>query len=138
MSAPASMAAAASRGHCLVVDDSLVVRRAARRMLEAQGFSVSEAEDGQKALLACRAALPDLVLLDWNMPVLDGPGFLRAARAEFGPDRPVVVLCTTEAALERIVEALEAGAQEYVMKPFDEAILQDKLMQVGLLPQDGA
>lgn len=126
------------RGHCLVVDDSRVVRRAARRMLEAQGFAVSEAEDGQQALEACRAALPDLVLLDWNMPVLDGPGFLRAARAEFGPDRPVVVLCTTEAALERIMEALEAGAQEYVMKPFDETILQDKLMQVGLLPQDAA
>ncbi|MBX9700057.1 MAG: response regulator, partial [Acetobacteraceae bacterium] len=82
--------------------------------------------------------LPDLVLLDWNMPVMDGPSFLRAARAEFGPDRPVVVLCTTEAALERILEALAAGAQEYVMKPFDETILRDKLVQVGLLPQDAA
>lgn len=128
----------ALRGHCLVVDDSRVVRRAARRMLEAHGFGVTEAEDGQQALEACRATLPDLVLLDWNMPVLDGPGFLRAARAEFGPDRPVIVLCTTEAALERIMEALEAGAQEYVMKPFDETILQDKLMQVGLLPQETA
>lgn len=135
---PAPADAAAPRGQCLVVDDSRVVRRAARRMLEAQGFAVSEAEDGQQALEACRVALPDLVLLDWNMPVLDGPGFLRAARAEFGPDRPVVVLCTTEAALERIVEALEAGAQEYVMKPFDAMILQDKLIQVGLLPQDAA
>jgi two-component system chemotaxis response regulator CheY len=124
------------RGTCLVVDDSRTVRRAARRMLEAQGFEVTEAEDGQQALLACRSALPDLVLLDWNMPVMDGPTFLRAARAEFGPERPVVVLCTTEAALERIVEALEAGAQEYVMKPFDEAIIRDKLAQVGLLPQD--
>jgi two-component system chemotaxis response regulator CheY len=124
------------RGHCMVVDDSLVVRRAARRMLEVHGFSVTEAEDGQKALLACRMKLPDLVLLDWNMPVMDGITFLRAARAEFGPDRPLVVLCTTEAAFERIVEALEAGAQEYVMKPFDEAILRDKLEQVGLLPQE--
>ena len=122
---------------CLVADDSRVVRLAARRMLEAEGFAVREAADGQQALEACRAAMPDAVLLDWNMPVLDGMGFLRAARAEFGPDRPVVILCTTEAALARILEALEEGAQEYVMKPFDAAILRDKLVQVGLLPQEG-
>jgi two-component system chemotaxis response regulator CheY len=138
MMAPPIAVPPQARGTCLVVDDSRTVRRAARRMLEAHGFAVAEAEDGQQALAACRADLPDLVLLDWNMPVMDGPTFLRAARAEFGPERPVVMLCTTEAALERIVEALEAGAQEYVMKPFDEAILRDKLAQVGLLPQDSA
>jgi two-component system chemotaxis response regulator CheY len=123
---------------CLVVDDSRVVRRAARRMLETHGFEVSEAADGAEALAACRARLPDVVLLDWNMPVMDGITFLRAARAEFGAEHPVVVLCTTESDMSRIVEALEAGAQEYVMKPFDEAILRDKLVQVGLLPQDAA
>ncbi len=138
MDASAAASAAVARGTCLVVDDSRVVRRAARRMLEALGFTVSEAPDGAEALAACRSHLPDVVLLDWNMPVMDGITFLRAARAEFGPDRPVVVLCTTESDLSRIVEALEAGAQEYVMKPFDEAILHDKLVQVGLLPQDEA
>ncbi|MBX6747400.1 MAG: response regulator [Acetobacteraceae bacterium] len=121
---------------CLVVDDSAVVRKAARRMLEKLGFRVEEAGNGAEALAACRAGLPRAVLLDWNMPVMDGLQFLRAARAEFGPDRPVVVLCSTEAGLERIIEALEAGAQEYVMKPFDEAILRDKFLQAGLL-QDG-
>ena len=69
---------------------------------------------------------------------MDGISFLRAARAEFGPDRPVVVLCTTEAALERIVEALEAGAQEYIMKPFDAALLQDNSSRPGLLPDQAA
>jgi len=122
---------------CLVVDDSRVVRKAARRILEKHGFSVREAEDGAKALAACHEALPEVVLLDWNMPVMDGLQFLRAARAEFGPDRPVVVFCTTEGAMDRIVTALEAGAQEYVMKPFDEEILRDKFVQAGLL-QDGA
>lgn len=136
LAAPAP--APGSRGSCLVVDDSRTVRRAARRILEAEGFAVTEAADGQQALEACRAGLPDLVLLDWNMPVLDGLGFLRAARAEFGPERPTVILCTTEAAFDRIVEALEAGAQEYVMKPFDAEILRDKLIQAGLLPQDAA
>jgi two-component system chemotaxis response regulator CheY len=126
--------AGAQQPTCLIVDDSRTVRRAARRMLEAEGFTVNEAEDGAQALAACRAALPALVLLDWNMPVMDGPTFLRLARTEFGPDRPVIMLCTTESGLDRIVTALEAGAQEYVMKPFDETILHDKLAQIGLLP----
>jgi two-component system chemotaxis response regulator CheY len=123
---------------CLVVDDSRTVRKAARRILEKLGFTVAEAVDGAAALAACRAALPRAVLLDWNMPVMDGLQFLRAARAEFGPDQPIVVLCTTEAAMDRIVEALDAGAQEYVMKPFDEGILRDKFVQVGLLRDQAA
>jgi two-component system chemotaxis response regulator CheY len=123
----------ARQRECLVVDDSRVVRKAARRFLEGFGFAVREAEDGSQALTACRGALPDFVLLDWNMPVMDGLSFLRAARSEFGPDHPVIVLCTTEVAFERIMEALEAGAQEYVMKPFDAEILGSKLAQLGIL-----
>ena len=123
-----------SNGTCLVVDDSSVVRKVARRILERHGFTVREAEDGQKALDACRAEMPRAVLLDRNMPVMDGIGFLRALRAEYGPDKPVVVMCTTETGTEKILEGLAAGAHEYVMKPFDEEILCDKLIQVGLLP----
>lgn len=118
---------------CLVVDDSRVVRKAARRIMEGFGFAVREAEEGQQALLACREALPDLVLLDWNMPTMDGLEFLRAARAEYGPDKPLVMLCTTENTPDKIVQALESGAQEYVMKPFDAEILGGKLEQLGLL-----
>jgi len=118
---------------CLVVDDSRVVRKAARRLLEGFGFMVREAEDGEKALTACRDSLPDLVLLDWNMPVMDGVTFLRALRAECGAAEPVVMLCTTENSAAKIMEALDAGAQEYVMKPFDAEILGDKLAQLGLL-----
>lgn len=124
------------RPTCLVVDDSMVVRKVARRMLEAMGFAVTEAPDGAKALEACRAALPDGVLLDWNMPVMDGITFLRQARAEFGPDKPCIVLCTTEGEMTRILEAIEAGAQEYIMKPFNEEILREKLEQAGLLSHE--
>ena len=118
---------------CLVVDDSRVVRKVARRILEAHGFAVAEAGDGQAALTACRESLPDCVLLDWNMPVMNGIEFLRQLRAEFGPDNPPVVFCTTETDMSAIEQAIETGAQEYIMKPFDEDILIGKFEQVGLL-----
>lgn len=118
---------------CLVVDDSRVVRKVARRILESNGFAVAEAADGQKALDACREQLPDCVLLDWNMPIMDGLAFLQALRREFGPDNPPVVFCTTENDMGHIETAIASGAQEYIMKPFDEEILTSKLAQVGLL-----
>jgi two-component system chemotaxis response regulator CheY len=117
---------------CLVVDDSRVVRKLARRILEAGGYDVTEAEDGARALESCRAGLPDCVLLDWNMPVMNGIEFLRALRAEFGPDDPPVVFCTTENDMSSIAEAIEAGAQEYIMKPFDADIVLGKFAQIGL------
>jgi two-component system chemotaxis response regulator CheY len=118
---------------CLVVDDSAVVRKVSRRILEESGFIVAEAIDGRQALEACRQAMPDLVLLDWNMPVMNGIEFLKALRDEFGPDDPAVLFCTTETEMNFIEQAIEYGAQEFVMKPFDREILLGKLGQVGLL-----
>lgn len=118
---------------CLVVDDSRVVRKVARRILESRGFVVEEAADGRLALDACRLRMPDCVLLDWNMPVMSGIEFLHALRAEFGPDNPPVVFCTTETEISFIEQAIAAGAQEYIMKPFDDDILAGKFAQVGLL-----
>lgn len=126
---------------CLIVDDSGVVRKVARRILERNGLQVVEAEDGQKALDAVEVNMPDAILLDWNMPVMNGLEFLKALRAKYtatlGPDKPNVVFCTTETEIERIEQAMEAGAQEYIMKPFDEAILVGKLQQVGVLKSGG-
>lgn len=118
---------------CLVVDDSRVVRKVARRILEAHGFAVAEAADGQQALDACHAQMPDCVLLDWNMPVMNGLDFLKKLRAEYGPEKPPVVFCTTETEMASIEQAIANGAQEYIMKPFDEDILVGKFEQVGLL-----
>ncbi|HTZ69989.1 MAG TPA: response regulator [Acetobacteraceae bacterium] len=117
---------------CLVVDDSRVVRKVARRMLELHDYIVMEAEDGAKALDSVRQTMPDVVLLDWNMPVMNGLEFLLALRREFGPDHPPVVFCTTENDVSHVERAIEAGAQEYIMKPFDEEILMGKFEQVGL------
>jgi two-component system chemotaxis response regulator CheY len=93
---------------CLVVDDSRVVRKVARRILEQHGFRVEEAENGLDGLVACRRTLPRCVLLDWNMPVMNGLGLLKALRLEFGPDEPVVLFCTTENEVGHICEALES------------------------------
>ncbi|MGE5537874.1 MAG: response regulator [Gemmatimonas sp.] len=118
---------------CLIVDDSKVVRMVARKILEGMNFAIAEAENGKLALEACQRQMPDVVLLDWNMPVMDGLGFLKALRASQGGGQPVVVFCTTENDLSRIQEAIGAGANEYIMKPFDRDIIETKFAQVGLI-----
>ena len=116
---------------CLVVDDSSVIRKVARRILEGMHFEITEAEDGEQALGACQRQLPDAILLDWNMPKMDGYEFLKALRRLPGGDRPKVVFCTTENDVAHIREAIAAGADEYVMKPFDHDTLQIKLQLIG-------
>ena len=118
---------------CLVVDDSSVIRKVARRILEGLEFQIVEAEDGEQALEACREQMPDAVLLDWNMPMMDGYDFLRALRRLPGGDRPKVVFCTTENDVAHIARALHAGANEYIMKPFDKEIVEAKFQEVGLI-----
>lgn len=116
---------------CLVVDDSKVVRKLERRIMEELGFEVSEAEDGQKAEEYCTWIKPDLILLDWHMPVMNGIEFLKVLRAMPNGDKPRVIFCTTESEMTNIMKALELGANEYIMKPFDSDIIKGKLEQVG-------
>lgn len=118
---------------CLVVDDSRVVRKVSRRILEDIGFDVAEAADGVEALAWCRASMPEAILLDWNMPVMDGLEFLTQLRREPGGDKPVVVFCTVENDADHISRALDAGAAEYIMKPFDSELIESKFAEAGLL-----
>ena len=118
---------------CLVVDDSGVVRKIARRILEEMGFNIIEADDGAKALDACKRAMPEAVLLDWNMPVMDGFEFLGHLRRMPGGDAPKLVFCTTENDMDHISRALHAGANEYIMKPFDKDIVTAKFQEIGLM-----
>jgi two-component system chemotaxis response regulator CheY len=117
----------------LIVEDSRTMRTIAARMLVGLGFEVREAEDGLQALAACGESMPDGILLDWNMPVMDGLTFLKALRASPGGTAPKVVFCTTESDFSKITEVLAHGADEFIMKPYDEDILQSKLAYVGLL-----
>lgn len=119
---------------CLVVDDSPTVRSILCRILRQLGLQTREAADGAQAVESCRARMPDVVFLDWNMPVMDGIECVRALRALPGGSEPAVIFCTTMGELENIEEALEAGADEYIMKPFDAELLRVKLEQVGRAP----
>ncbi len=118
--------------HCLVIDDSRLIRSIHGRMLAQLGLRVSEAEDGAAALAVCRAEMPDVVLVDWNMPVMDGFTFVQELRRLPGGSRPKVVLCTIESDLEHIQRAVAEGVDEYIMKPFDIGILAVKLAAAGI------
>ncbi len=118
---------------CLIVDDSRIIRKVARRILEDLAFEVQEAADGAEALEVCVAAMPHVVLLDWQMPIMDGMTFLGRLRALPDGREPKVLFCSVETRADRIAEALSAGADEYVMKPFDGDILQSKLAEVGAI-----
>jgi two-component system chemotaxis response regulator CheY len=118
---------------CLIVDDSSVIRKVARRILEGLEFQIVEAENGEEAIESCKKNLPDAILLDWNMPKMDGYDFLRMLRRLPGGDQPKVVFCTTENDVAHIARALHAGANEYIMKPFDKDIVEAKFQEVGLI-----
>jgi len=118
--------------NCLVVDDSKVIRKIARHILESLNIRVSEACDGRDALNQCQNTEHDVILLDWNMPVMSGMEFLQQL-SSINVARPKVIFCTTENGLGHIRAALDAGADEYVMKPFDRDILESKLQQVGVI-----
>jgi two-component system chemotaxis response regulator CheY len=119
--------------NCLVVDDSSTIRKAIRRILEPLSINIIEAENGQEALDNCRQEMPDVILLDWNMPVMSGIDFLKILRQTPDGDIPMVILCTTENDFSHIQEALREGANEYIMKPFDQEIIREKLEIVGVL-----
>ena len=117
---------------CLIVDDSRVVRSVARRFIEAMGFAVEEAEDGEPAITVCEQRMPDVILLDWNMPIMTGIEFLRHLRAREEGKKPFVIMCTTEKDVDHIHQAMTAGANEYIVKPFDQPTLSAKFAKLGV------
>ncbi len=121
---------------CIVVDESRVVRKVARRIAEELGFECSEAEDGQKAYDACRQSMPDAILLDWNMPVMGGMEFLEKLRQMKNGKHPKVIFCTIESKPKNIQKAMKAGASEYIVKPFDSEIIRTKFSAAGLIAKE--
>ncbi len=118
----------------LIVDDSKTIRMILTRLLKEVGFlAFAQAGDGQEALDRLRESKPELVLVDWNMPVMSGFEFLVEMRSHRQYDDVVVVMVTTESEMSQVTSALEAGANEYIMKPFDKEIVESKFQEVGLI-----
>ncbi len=118
----------------LIVDDSKVVRKFVAKSLQDIGFNdLAEAEDGQVALDTVKASMPEVILLDWNMPVMDGLEFLIELRKLPNGGDPIVIFCTTENEMSKIQTAIGASANEYIMKPFDSEILRSKFIQLGIM-----
>ena len=118
--------------HALLVDESLMVRRVGARIIRDLGYQVSEAETGSEALDMARLSMPDVILCDWRVGDMDAGAVMEALRAEPGGEDVVVILCTADRRVERITQALAAGASEYIMKPFDSDIIESKLALAGL------
>ncbi|MCP5412185.1 MAG: response regulator [Alphaproteobacteria bacterium] len=119
--------------HCLVIEDSRVIRTVARRIIEELRYSVDEAEDGIAALRACREKMPDLIVLDWNLPSMKGMEFVKSLRGQQGGHQPFILFCATENDAGEIAQARAAGANECILKPFDREAICDKLAQVGVI-----
>lgn len=116
---------------CLIVDDSRVIRKVSSKIALSLGYVPIEAENGEEALARCKKSMPDLVLTDWNMPEMDGIEFVRRLRSIPTPKEPTVVFCTSNGGAKDIHDGIAAGADDYIVKPFDEAALRAKLEQLG-------
>ena len=118
---------------CLIADDSKVIRLLLSKIISNLGFSVIEAEDGEEVVELTQIKEPDLVIMDWNLPVLDGIDALYKIRELRLSKRPRVIFCASGSDMGRISQAIEGGADDYIMKPFDEDIVATKLTILGLL-----
>ncbi len=133
IAAPAPPAPVPCPRTCLIVDDSRVVRRISRQIVESLGYVVTEAENGEEALARCRADMPGLILIDWDMPVMTGIQFITQLRALDAAHRPKAMFCTSRSETIDIFKGIEAGADEYVTKPFTEGSLKAKLERIGAI-----
>lgn len=120
--------------HALIIDDSRPIRRIEANILQELGFQTSDACNGREALERLQSGqLPDVVLVDWNMPEMNGLEFIQAVREEARYKGLLVIMVTTETETDQMLRALTAGADEYLMKPFQKESLVDKLRLVGAL-----
>ena len=118
---------------CLIADDSKIIRLLLSKIMSNLGFSVIEAEDGEDVVELTQLKEPDLIIMDWNLPVLDGIDVLYKIREMKIGKSPKVIFCSSSSDLERIDKAINGGADDYIMKPFDEDIISSKLTILGLL-----
>jgi two-component system chemotaxis response regulator CheY len=116
----------------LVIDDSKPIRFILTEILEGLGFKVQQAENGLEALEVLKTEKIDIALVDWNMPEMNGHEFVKAVRKDNTYNNMLMMMVTTETAIEKVTEALESGANEYIMKPFTKDMISEKLALMGI------
>lgn len=119
----------------LIVDDSSTLRKAISMILKPFGFAQFEAENGQEALEFCKLSMPEVVIVDWNMPVMTGVEFVEQVRKLENGAYPKILMCTTNSEIEHIEEAIIKGADEYIIKPFTQETIEGKLLIVGAIDE---
>ena len=117
---------------CLIADDSKIIRMLMSKIMGNLGFEVLEAEDGEEVVELCQLNEPDLIIMDYRLPVMEGIDALYKIRSLRLEKQPKVMFCSSLIELDKIREALDGGADDYVMKPFDEEIIISKLAILGL------
>ena len=115
----------------MIVDDSPVIRKVARRILESMGYVVAEAVDGIDALEKCSQNMPDAVIVDWDMPRMDGVEFISELHARADSERVKILFCTSEVIVTEMMKAKRAGCHGYILKPFTKEVLQNGLAEIG-------
>lgn len=121
---------------CLIIDPSSMVRRVAARIIRELGLEALDAKTGQEALDLCADRMPEAIMIDWSLPDMQADQFLKeldGILARSNSARPTVIFCSGERKVSRIVDALKAGADEYIMKPFDSDIIRSKFVLAGLI-----
>ena len=119
--------------HCLIVDDSDVIRKVVRRLMDRMHFEITEADSGQAALAQCSKHMPDVILLDWLMPSMTGIELMDALKGAYSDRLPYVLYCTTENDPADLSRAFAAGADDYLLKPYTREDLSTKLVSAGLM-----
>lgn len=118
---------------CLIIDDSVAIRTIGRAIIESLSVKVREAANGQDGLSLCRTLMPGVILLDWHMPVMNGPDFLKALHHDAHTDHPAVIVLSEQGQPQQIQNALHAGANEFILKPFDTDIIRSKFEILGFI-----
>ena len=117
---------------CLVLDDSDIIRKVACHILGDMNIDASEVDSGPNALERCSIQMPDAILVDWHMPEMSGVDFI-AALSELDAPMPYIIYCTTENDQEDITRAINLGANDYMLKPFDRETIKSKMIEAGMM-----
>lgn len=120
---------------CIIADDSKIIRMVLSKIFSNLGLSVLEAEDGEEVLELCRKEEPALIVMDWRLPIIDGIDVLYKIRGEYKIRQPRIIFCSSITDEDKIREALDGGADDYLMKPFDEEIIVSKLKILGMIKE---